>query len=342
MIVDFASTLLAPPSFLRVVAVVVFAALAHLPTPCTSTSDAYRSGNKNTKPNIIVVQPDDFPFFESWSPPPLPPNYGGPESENAVYPAKYGLPNIERLREGGLQMLQAYTASPMCGTSRFSTITGRYPSRSGFGRYHHDPEHDSRYIRNTIVPSTKLEDKRGQPRDCTKDNLAVTFQKNGYATAMIGKFFICVKAPFLVEKRMGRNTIALCCDFSCGDTYSSLNQTIFCAHDFKKTGKWHLSAIDAKSYKYEDSVDVVKACGFDAVGALYVENMLNDDGGWYSSSDASFSHNMEWLTHDAIEFIKDSVKKVSREFPKLRPWDDQREAFCAVLLIGGERRRKGS
>ena len=38
--------------------------------------------------------------------------------------------SIERLRLNGLQMLQAYTASPVCGASRFTTMTGRYASRS--------------------------------------------------------------------------------------------------------------------------------------------------------------------------------------------------------------------
>jgi len=42
---------------------------------------------EDTRPNIIIMQPDDFDFFDRWSPPP---------HEPIDFP-KYGLPNIERV-----------------------------------------------------------------------------------------------------------------------------------------------------------------------------------------------------------------------------------------------------
>ena len=70
------------------------------------------------QPNIIVMQPDDLEYYDEWSPPP---NNPSQPNETLEIPSA-GLPNMEYLRTNGLHMLQAYTVSPMCGTSRFSTM----------------------------------------------------------------------------------------------------------------------------------------------------------------------------------------------------------------------------
>ena len=137
----------------------------------------------DTRPNIIIMQPDDLPFLDEWGPPPN--NPGSSNSKNE-FPDNNGngLPNIERLRLNGLQMKQAYTASPVCGTSRYSTITGKMPSRAASIRS--KAESDSDEPASVTIPTTKLQDKDGQ-NDCSEENLAATFQNAGYSTAMIGK-----------------------------------------------------------------------------------------------------------------------------------------------------------
>ena len=82
------------------------------------------------RPNFIVMQPDDLEFFEEWMPPAHFPN----TNEFFTYDGVFGLPNLDRLRSRGLHMKQAYTTSPVCGTSRYSTMTGRYPSRAATSR----------------------------------------------------------------------------------------------------------------------------------------------------------------------------------------------------------------
>ena len=45
--------------------------------------------------------------------------------------------------------------------------------------------------------------------------------------------------------------------------------------------------------------------------ALYIENLADgEDSAFNSYSDGSFSHNMEWITYEAIEFINESVAEV--------------------------------
>ena len=199
----------------------------------------------NQKPNIIVMQPDDMPFFDAWTPPP---NNPAQANLKVNFPAA-GLPNMEKLRTGGVQMMQAYTASPMCGTSRFSTMTGRYPSRSSASRQRSIKNEED--VQTVDIPATKLSDE-----DCSTENVAAAFQTGGYRTGMMGK--------------------------------------------------WHLSSIRDDSYTYEGAVETVQGCGFDTVAGLYIENLAAKEAEFDNYSDGTFSHNMEWITHEAIDFINEA------------------------------------
>ena len=136
----------------------------------TEAPTVYEDTIKPKGLNFIIMQPDDLQFFDNWSPPPNSPKT--PNKKTDFPPG--GLPNIEKLRLNGLQMKQAYTTSPQCGTSRYSTITGKYPSRA-LSNPGGDPS-------EVTIPLTKLQD-----ADCSEENMAAQFQDNGYRTAMIGK-----------------------------------------------------------------------------------------------------------------------------------------------------------
>eukprot|EP00536_Pseudo-nitzschia_multiseries_P014063 jgi/Psemu1/291231/fgenesh1_pg.652_\ len=203
------------------------------------------------------MQPDDFPFLDEWTPPPNTP--GTPDSGSAdKFPAYAGLPNIDSLRTNGAQMMQAYSAAPTCGTSRFSTLTGRMPSRSVSAKTRSELAGWNPVW--ATIPTTKLEE-----TDCSNDNMAVAFQSAGYRTGMFGK--------------------------------------------------WHLTKIKEEVYTYERATDYVKRCGFTDVSAVYVENMANgEDKEFNSFSDGTFSHNMEWVTHEAIKFINETSQSALTEF----------------------------
>ena len=87
-----------------------------------------------------------------------------------------------------MEMKSAYAASTMCGTSRYSTITGRYPSRSSYGRVWDQYS----FVRDVKIPRTKLEDARGvnDPNDCSENNIAALLQRNGYHTGTVGKWHL--------------------------------------------------------------------------------------------------------------------------------------------------------
>ena len=98
------------------------------------------------------------------------------------------LPHITKLQQNGLTMTRAYTASPMCGTSRYSTMTGRYPSRSANSRQ----RNAGQALSQVTIPTTKLQDITtiDDGLDCSVSNMAALFQSNGYRTGMFGKWHL--------------------------------------------------------------------------------------------------------------------------------------------------------
>ena len=150
--------------------------------------------------NFIIFQPDDMRFYEDWSPPAHLPR-GDDEYPGEEYPMYSKLPWINELRNNGMMMTNAYTSSSMCGTSRYSTITGRYPTRSSVSR-------ETSWRRgtnpaNVIIPNTKLEDiddsiKDGN--DCSHGNIAQVFRKNGYTTGMVGKWHLTSTRRLSIEE----------------------------------------------------------------------------------------------------------------------------------------------
>ena len=152
------------------------------------------------RPNIIVIQPDDHLFLEEWNPPghfrmeadawtsTFSPSSSTSTFESPAYISP--VPNINRIRNQGLEMTNAYAASTMCGTSRYSTLTGRLPSRSSYGRSM--DQSSPLFLRDVIIPKTKLEDVSGveDSKDCSANNLAAVLKQNGYSTGVVGKWHL--------------------------------------------------------------------------------------------------------------------------------------------------------
>ena len=89
---------------------------------------------------------------------------------------KYFTPNIDRLANEGVLMLEQHVVSPVCTPSRYSVLTGLYPSRATNGGF---------------ITRTK---KEGQTvvqfnTDIVKGNKTIgsRLQKAGYVTGFVGK-----------------------------------------------------------------------------------------------------------------------------------------------------------
>lgn len=136
-------------------------------------------------PNIIIMQPDDFPVYTGWGAPPNDPF----EVNSLATDPPVTLTNIEKLFGEGVKMTQAYIASSACGTSRYATMTGKYPSRSSTGRERAVSDNDA--VVKVNIPGSKLLDVPGYGDDCSSDNMAVHLKNyGGYRTGVVGKWHL--------------------------------------------------------------------------------------------------------------------------------------------------------
>ena len=107
------------------------------------------------KPNVVIFYLDDSGY--------------GDYSHNGN--PTISTPNITKLTQAGVNFSQFYVTTAACSASRYSLLTGRYPSRSGFGGW-------------VLCPSSK---RYIHQREIT---IADGLKANGYATGMFGKWHL--------------------------------------------------------------------------------------------------------------------------------------------------------
>ena len=124
---------------------------------CTTLVIGSAFGAVGSRPNIVLIMADDMGFSDIGS-------YGG----------EISTPNLDRLATNGLRFTQFYNAARCCPT-RASLLTGLYPHQAGI---HH------------MVDNKKLPlEKRQLSRSAV--TIAEVLGKNGYRTAMSGKWHVC-------------------------------------------------------------------------------------------------------------------------------------------------------
>jgi arylsulfatase len=112
-------------------------------------------------PNIIIILMDDM-------------GYGDPECYNGLL---YHTPNINKLAADGMRFTNFYAAEAVCSASRAGLLTGCYPNRVG--------------IHSALFPWSKI---ALNPKE---ETIASSLKKAGYNTAMIGKWHLGSKPPYL-------------------------------------------------------------------------------------------------------------------------------------------------
>jgi arylsulfatase A len=119
------------------------------------------------KPNIIVIYTDDQ-------------GYGDLSCLNPE--AKFQTPNIDRLAKEGIAFTNGHSADSVCTPSRYALLTGRYPWRT-------------RMKRGVLGAEAKclIADERM--------TIASMLKKNGYQTAMVGKWHLGMDFPGTPEDR---------------------------------------------------------------------------------------------------------------------------------------------
>ena len=115
-------------------------------------------------PNVVFFLVDDLGYMD------VSPNNPG---------TFYETPNIDRLARSGMRFTDAYAANPVCSPTRYSIMTGKYPTRIGAtnwfsgrreGRFANAPLHD-------VMPLSEV-------------TLAESLKAASYRTAFLGKWHL--------------------------------------------------------------------------------------------------------------------------------------------------------
>jgi arylsulfatase A-like enzyme len=165
---------------------------------------SFKSKNAETgntsKPNVIIILADDLGYNDLSS-------YGG----------KTPTPHIDALGKEGVRFTQAYSTAPICSPSRAGLVTGRYQQRFGVeflvGSFSHfaklPPDSLAKTKRQLEQGGITFEEgvhygqysaiRQGLPVE--EETIAELFKKNGYKTALIGKWHLGEHEEFLPEAR---------------------------------------------------------------------------------------------------------------------------------------------
>lgn len=112
------------------------------------------SPDESMPPNVIIIFADDLGYADLSS-------YGA---------TTYETPNLDKLAENGARFTDFYVSQPICTASRASLMTGAYANRIG--------------LNGALGPSSEI----GIHQNET--TLGELFQRNGYRTALFGKWHL--------------------------------------------------------------------------------------------------------------------------------------------------------
>ena len=142
--------------------------------------DSIPTSPKDDRPNIVLVFVDDM----------------GHGDISCFGSQSIHTPNLDRLAENGAKLHNFYASSPVCSPSRFSCMTGRYPTR-GFVHSVFFPKRSP--IGRLFSPFMFPYGVRGiLPDEITA---AEALQASGYKTGIFGKWHLGDKSPYLPNEK---------------------------------------------------------------------------------------------------------------------------------------------
>lgn len=137
--------------------------------------DAAENGSNVETPNFVVILVDDLGYMDI-----------GANNPNCFYET----PNIDGLAESGMRFTDGYAANPVCSPTRYSLMTGKYPTRveatnffSGrrSGKFNPAPLHDK-------MPLNEI-------------TIAQALNASGYSTFFAGKWHLGPSEEYFPQNR---------------------------------------------------------------------------------------------------------------------------------------------
>ena len=125
---------------------------------CAGAPDAKRP------PNFLFILIDDLGYMDI-----------GANNPNTFYET----PNIDRLARSGMRFTDGYAANPVCSPTRYSIMTGKYPTRVGATNWF-SGKRSGRFLPaplNDVMPLEEI-------------TIAEALKAHGYRTAFVGKWHL--------------------------------------------------------------------------------------------------------------------------------------------------------
>jgi arylsulfatase A-like enzyme len=148
-----------------------------------------RARTAQGRPNIVLWLPDDMYLKEySWwlqedTAPPAP---NGMPVDHVPIHSSGVMPNLARIAQSGATFTRAYSTSAVCTPSRYSIMTGRYPSQSYYGA-----DWTSRIVSSSEKAYVGIDSSLlGDGRLDKQNTVAAALRNLGYTTGMTGKWHL--------------------------------------------------------------------------------------------------------------------------------------------------------
>ncbi len=129
----------------------------------------------HAKPNIVFFLVDDLGYMDI-----------GANNPNTLYET----PNIDSIAKTGVRFTNGYAANPVCSPTRYSIMTGKYPSR-----------HDATNFFTGRRPGRFKPAPMNSEMPLAEVTIAEALKEAGYATAFAGKWHLGPTEEFWPEKQ---------------------------------------------------------------------------------------------------------------------------------------------
>lgn len=134
------------------------------------------TGSASTKPmNFVVILVDDLGYMDI-----------GANNPDCFYET----PNVDRLAASGMRFTDGYAANPVCSPTRYSLMTGKYPSRV-----------DATNFFSGRRPGTYKPAPLSDKMPLTEITLAQMLKQKGYATFFAGKWHLGPTEEYFPQNR---------------------------------------------------------------------------------------------------------------------------------------------
>ena len=201
-----------------------------------------------------------------------------PRNILGTYGAQHGLlPQLDGLAENGVSFSSAYTVAPLCTPSRYALLTGTYASRGARERMEDGKTNPARQVDFQVFLSHHS---RAPPTP----TIARLLRGQGYATGLVGKYHV------------GHSLQAADCGATATATGSSSSERepfvrASLLADSNQRAEQSCRTIGNQSCI---SASIRRHAGFDHVADVYYDN----------DALTFYAHQPEWMTHEALRFIR--------------------------------------